>query len=132
MVCVQGHKPKRGGWSWAELHSINGSIPWNEWGRTVIEQAERGLLDAPKSSPSTTRCGSPVWRLIWRMCCWFKSAVLCHPAGRLSTLHHNGDLQSVRSLQGPVVVHPEDAGARQEERQGDWLFGVRRKHLRKR
>ncbi|MEW5314804.1 MAG: hypothetical protein WDW38_006273 [Sanguina aurantia] len=51
---LAGHKPKRGGWSWDELHSINGSIPWNVWGRTVIEQAERGLLDAPKSSPSTT------------------------------------------------------------------------------
>ncbi|KAG2498182.1 hypothetical protein HYH03_003937 [Edaphochlamys debaryana] len=43
---MQGLKPKRGGWSWDELQSLNAGIPWQVWEDTVVAQWQRGELKA--------------------------------------------------------------------------------------
>ncbi|KAL6759905.1 TLD-domain-containing protein [Haematococcus lacustris] len=41
---LQGVSPKRGGWSWEELHDLNQAIPWQSWVHTVLEQHRQGEL----------------------------------------------------------------------------------------
>ncbi|KAG2451189.1 hypothetical protein HYH02_003796 [Chlamydomonas schloesseri] len=48
---MQGLKPKRGGWSWDELQSLNAGIPWQTWEDTVVAQWQRGELDPSNPTP---------------------------------------------------------------------------------
>ncbi|KAG2435847.1 hypothetical protein HXX76_007042 [Chlamydomonas incerta] len=48
---MQGLKPKRGGWSWDELQSLNAGIPWQTWEDTVLAQWARGELDPSNPTP---------------------------------------------------------------------------------
>eukprot|EP00798_Chlamydomonas_sp_ICE-L_P000839 gene839-33570_t len=48
---MQGVKPKRGGFSWNELHNLNQSIPWATWTNTVLDQHDRGELSATFNIP---------------------------------------------------------------------------------
>ncbi|EFJ41453.1 hypothetical protein VOLCADRAFT_107660 [Volvox carteri f. nagariensis] len=41
---MQGLKPKKGGWTWDELQSLNSGIAWREWEDTVRRQWDRGEL----------------------------------------------------------------------------------------
>ncbi|KXZ54901.1 hypothetical protein GPECTOR_4g973 [Gonium pectorale] len=43
---MQGLKPKRGGWTWDELQSLNSGIAWQAWEDTALAQWERGELDS--------------------------------------------------------------------------------------
>ncbi|GFR52476.1 hypothetical protein Agub_g15045, partial [Astrephomene gubernaculifera] len=58
---MQGLKPKRGGWSWDELQSLNSGTAWQVWEDTVLSQWQRGELTPPDTTtaPSPSAASAP-------------------------------------------------------------------------
>ncbi|GLC41538.1 hypothetical protein PLESTM_001212500 [Pleodorina starrii] len=59
---MQGLKPKRGGWSWDELQSLNSGIAWQVWEEAVWRQWERGELDPDAYAASAANGAAAVGR----------------------------------------------------------------------
>ncbi|GAX76085.1 hypothetical protein CEUSTIGMA_g3528.t1 [Chlamydomonas eustigma] len=41
---MQNLRPRRGGFSWDELHTVSQEVPWSTWVHVVLDQYERGEL----------------------------------------------------------------------------------------
>jgi hypothetical protein len=54
---TQGQSPKRGGFSWEELHTLNQQVPWNGWVNAVLSEHESGQLLGRKPG-----VGNPIGR----------------------------------------------------------------------